>query len=210
MSLPTSLRSLVKQVVWRLLRPVVRHRGPAGHVYLTFDDGPHPQLTPRLLDLLQQARVQATFFMTGDLMQRHPELVRRVRELGHTIGLHGSQHQHVHDLSLLGQWRDLRAMARTAQGFGLPFRFYRPPYGELSVTRILWCWLHRVRIVMWTLDSGDSFAAGPEDLQAQSAQWVVRAGEVVLFHDDTAATVDSMPALLDRFKRTQLELAPLL
>ena len=205
-----SLQSLVKQGIWRLLRPVVQHRGPADHVYLTFDDGPHPQHTPRLLDLLQQARVRATFFMTGDMMLRHPELVQRVRDLGHTIGLHGSQHQHLSELSLRGQWRDLRAMARTAQGFGLPFRFYRPPYGELSVTRILWCWLHRVRIVMWTLDSGDSFAADSQALQEQSAQWVVGAGEVVLFHDDTAATVDSMPALLDRFKRTQLELAPLL
>ncbi len=202
--------SLLKQAIWRLLRPVVQHRGPADHVYLTFDDGPHPQHTPRLLDQLQQAHVRATFFMTGDMMLRHPELVHRVREQGHTIGLHGSQHQHVSDLSLRGQWRDLRAMARTAQGFGLPFRFYRPPYGELSVTRIVWCWLNRVRIVMWTLDSGDSFAASSQALQEQSALWDIRAGEVVLFHDDTAATVDSMPALLAQFKRTQLELAPLL
>lgn len=202
--------SLLKKIAWLLLHPVVRHRGPRERVYLTFDDGPHPQLTPRLLDALSRAGVQATFFMTGDLMQRHRELVQRVQQHGHTIGLHGSDHSHVGQLSVREQLHDLREMAQTARHFGLPFRFYRPPYGELSVVRILWCWLHRVRIVMWTVDSRDSHAASAQALQDQCAHWVIRGGDVVLFHDDTEATVDSMPALLDRFKRSQLELAPLL
>lgn len=203
------IRSFVKRCAWFLLRPVVRRAGPGQHVYLTFDDGPHPRLTPRLLDTLAQARVQATFFMTGELMQQHPELVHRVRQHGHTIGLHGSEHRHVHALSLREQLRDLRAMARTAQRFNLPFRFYRPPYGELSLTRIAWCAVHRVRIVMWTIDSGDSRAASAQALQEQYAHWVVRGGDVVLFHDDSEATVDALPALLDRLRHSRLELAPL-
>lgn len=204
------IRPLAKRLAWFLLRPVVRRSGPGSHVYLTFDDGPHPQLTPRLLEALARAKVQATFFMTGDLMQRHPQLVHRVREHGHAIGLHGSDHSHVHQLSLREQLADLRAMRQTARGFGLPFRLYRPPYGELSLTRIVWCWLHRVRIVMWTLDSNDTFAPSAQALQDQCAHWVVRGGDVVLFHDDAPATVDSLPALLDQFKRSQLGLAALL
>lgn len=206
---PPRWRQGLKQAGYALLRPVVRRRGRPDRLYLTFDDGPHETVTPALLALLRRAGVRATFFMTGEAMHQHPQWVAEAQADGHAIGLHGAQHTHVHELSWWAQWQDLRAMARTARQFGLRFRLYRPPYGELSVLRLLYCALSGVRIWLWTQDSGDSFVPDAATLLAQAAHWPLHGGEVLLFHDDSALTLQALPALLERFERQALPLAPL-
>ena len=179
-----------------LLSPVLRYRGAADRLYLTFDDGPHPEVTPCILDTLDRCGVKATFFMIGQEMERFPLLVEQVRDRGHAVALHGFHHRHGHDMSWRDQLEDLRRMRAVARRFDVPLRSYRPAYGELSALRIMWCVWHRVRIVMWSFESRDSFMANEAELAARVTPQALSAGDILLFHDDTHITAQALANLL--------------
>src|ERR1700751_666629 len=98
---------------------------------LTFDDGPHPEYTPRLLAVLAQHQVRATFFMVGEVAQQHPALVRQVAQEGHTIGNHSWDHQSFRTLPGPARRRQIRSCARVLAPYG--HALFRPPYGEYSL-----------------------------------------------------------------------------
>lgn len=121
-----------------------------GELALTFDDGPSPLFTPRLLDLLAARNVHATFFLLGEHAVAHPELVRRVAAEGHLVGTHSFSHI---DLALASATRIRAEIDRGKQVVeeisGTPVRFFRPPYGSrrpavfriarsLGLTPVLW------------------------------------------------------------------------
>ncbi len=121
-----------------------------GELALTFDDGPNPKWTPRLLDLLAQHGIPATFFMLGSFASAQPELVRRVAAAGHLVGNHSWSHP---NLARSSSARIRRELLRTSdaleQILGGPVRYFRPPYGgrrpavfriarELGLTPVLW------------------------------------------------------------------------
>lgn len=202
-----SATARIKALVWRLLSPWVRQQGPdLDALWLTFDDGPHPINTPRILEALAQAGARATFFMVGTEMAAHPALVRAVQAAGHEVALHGHEHRHAADLGWRGQWRDLRAMRRQALSLGLAVRSYRPAYGELTLVRLAWCMLHGVRIVMWNLESRDSFVPDADALVRRLQEHPPRGGDIALFHDDTNLTADALPRLLAMFRERGLAL----
>jgi len=122
----------------------------AGELALTFDDGPNPAWTPRLLDILATHDVRATFFLVGRYAQAEPELVRRIAQAGHLIGNHTWSHP---NLALTAQSRVHDELARTSQMLqqitGRAVRFFRPPFGArrpnvlrtarlLEMTPVLW------------------------------------------------------------------------
>ena len=103
----------------------------ANRVYLTFDDGPDPEWTPRVLDALEKQGVTATFFAIGQQAQRLPDLMRRVHEAGHAVGNHTFSHRHPWFMSQ----RTARAQVRDgataiSDVLGVEPRFYRPPHGR--------------------------------------------------------------------------------
>ncbi len=198
--MPAPIRRLLR---W-LLSPLLCYRGATECMYLTFDDGPHAEVTPRVLDVLDQRRVKATFFMIGQEMERHPELVAQVRDRGHAVAMHGFAHRHCADMSWREQLDDLRRMRAVAQRFAVPLRSYRPAYGELSLLRIVWCALHRVRIVMWSFESRDSFVANSSELEARVLPQALAPGDIMLFHDDTPSTAQALPRLLERLQSAGL------
>ncbi len=189
-------RSLLKALLW----PVVRWRGSGSHVYLTFDDGPSTVGTERILDALDAARVKATFFLTGSEILRHPALARAVRDRGHRIGSHGFEHRHVADMSWREQILDLRRMRDLSVSSDLGINCYRPPYGELSVLRILWCAWTGMKVIMWSLDSGDSHVDAAGKVEGRVAAHTVGSGDILLFHDDSAITAELLPGILERLK----------
>jgi peptidoglycan/xylan/chitin deacetylase (PgdA/CDA1 family) len=101
-----------------------------GELALTFDDGPNPAWTPRLLDVLARRDVRATFFLVGIYAQANPELVRRIAAAGHLIGNHSWSHR---NLALTSARRIEEQLSRTSQTLeeitGAPIRFFRPPFG---------------------------------------------------------------------------------
>lgn len=190
------MRRIARFMAARLLWPIVRWRGSAPLLYLTFDDGPCPILTPRVVAALEGAGVRATFFMTAEMMMAHPDLVRLVYRSGHVIASHGFRHTRAAEQSWKSQWHDLLRASTVFAEFGLRLRCYRPPYGELSVVRLLWCVLHGVRVYMWSYDSLDSYLGSSQELEMRFGSATFRGGDVVLLHDDTSITSDALPSLL--------------
>lgn len=165
---------------------VCRVEGVPDRFALTFDDGPSPRNTPRLLDLLAHAGARATFFVLGRHVRRAPELLRRLVAEGHEVGLHGDGHWPLpllHPEESLRQWR--RAEESIRQAAGVAPRLYRPPFG----------WLHpsQARLVAdrgYTPVLGDVY---PEDPRRPGVERIVhrvlprlRPGSIVILHDASA------------------------
>jgi peptidoglycan-N-acetylglucosamine deacetylase len=138
-----------------------------GEIALTFDDGPNPEWTPRLLDILAQHQVKATFFMLGKFADVHPDLIRRVAAEGHLIGNHSWTHPRLSRCSSLRIRNELsRTKDALEQIVGSPIRFFRPPHGarrpavfriarELGLETVLW----NAMTNDWVEPSADTIAA---------------------------------------------------
>jgi peptidoglycan/xylan/chitin deacetylase (PgdA/CDA1 family) len=170
-------------------------------VALTFDDGPDPRWTPRVLEVLEAHGARATFFMLGTAAGRHPELVARAAAAGHAIANHSWDHAAFSRLHAPARRRQLRACQRAISPYGL--RLFRPPYGEQTLaTRLDALWL-RYAVIGWTVDSGDWWDPDPVRI-ADTLDRRVAPGDIVLFHDALAlpeglGTADGRrPAALSR------------
>lgn len=170
------LPHLLKQRQIQALRDRAR-----GRLVLTYDDGPDPSFTPRLLERLATLGVRASFFMTGQRAGAHGDLVRRIADGGHHVASHSGDHRH--------PWKSLpwavagdvaRGHARVAGAAGR-VSGYRPQYGKLVGTSWIWSKLSGVPLHWWTVDSGDS--QGRLDPGALVDQVRAVGGGVVLFHD---------------------------
>ena len=168
------------------------------YVAMTFDDGPHPQNTPRLLDMLRARNIKATFFVIGRSVDLYPGVVRRTVAEGHEIGNHTQTHRLLSKLSDSEVRSELtqchEAVARAA---GVQMRVMRPPYGGL---------LQRQRelvhsefgypSILWSVDPLDWKRPGPSVVASRILK-STNAGAIILAHDLHAQTVDAMPATLD-------------
>ena len=147
---------------------------------LTFDDGPHPEYTPHLLDILERYQARATFFMIGDVAQKHPQLVRRVFQEGHVIGNHSWDHPFFPSLSGRVRREQIRACEHVLAPYGQ--RLFRPPYGAQSlVSHLDALWL-RYKVVTWNLEAKD-WHGHNADWMADRLTREIRPGSIVLLHD---------------------------
>jgi peptidoglycan-N-acetylglucosamine deacetylase len=153
-------------------------------VCLTFDDGPDPEVTPKILDLLETARAHATFFLLGRRAESHPEIVRMILARGHEIGEHGYDHLNAWRTS---PWRYGIDLARGHRAFGRMLeaghaRLFRPPYGKMNLVTLLYIVMAGVRPVFWSIDSKD-FEAGDAASVAERVRREMLEGGIVLMHD---------------------------
>ncbi|WP_328422394.1 polysaccharide deacetylase family protein [Micromonospora sp. NBC_00389] len=184
----------------------LRRNTGVGPVALTFDDGPSPAWTPKVLDQLRAARVTATFCMVGHEVQRHPELVRRIVREGHQL----CNHSWRHDLDLARRpIAEIRAdLTRTNKAIqaatpGAPVPFYRQPGGRwtkevLAVAKEL-----GMRPLHWNVDPQD-WGKPTAATIAHRIHSAARPGAIVLLHDgggDRAATLAACPRLIADLKR---------
>ncbi|HET8898235.1 MAG TPA: polysaccharide deacetylase family protein [Rhodanobacteraceae bacterium] len=190
-----------KQTLLALLPPaLVRVRGAAhaGTRYLSFDDGPHPQHTPDLLDLLAQHDIKATFFLVGSEAERYPALVERMVADGHRIGNHSHTHPQFGALDIAAQLDEIDRCDRVLTRFDGRVRHpFRPPRGELSLALLWQCARRRQGIVYWSRDSLD-YRSGeaPAALAERLRTAPLAAGDILLMHDDAACAAAILRALL--------------
>lgn len=152
-------------------------------IYLTFDDGPDPDWTPQILDLLAQARMHATFFAIGASAQRQPALMRSVAAAGHAIGNHTFSHRHPWLMRSRAARAQVRDGARALSDvLGREPLFYRPPHGRARPCMTDEARLHGERMVMWNRSAIDWGWFGTATRIAERLGRV-RAGDVVLMHD---------------------------
>jgi peptidoglycan/xylan/chitin deacetylase (PgdA/CDA1 family) len=149
-------------------------------VALTFDDGPDPEWTPALLDLLGRNNAKATFFTVGQSVEKYPDLVRQMAEAGHALGSHSWDHSAFPLLSRRERRRHLQACEAALGSYGKGL--FRPPYGEQDLTSRFDAWSLGYEVVGWSVTSEDWF----EPEAAMIAQYLVtriRCGDIVLLHD---------------------------
>jgi peptidoglycan/xylan/chitin deacetylase (PgdA/CDA1 family) len=168
-------------------------------VWLTFDDGPHPEITPRVLDLLASEGVPATFFVVGQEALQRPELLRRMVHEGHSVAGHSWSHVERSHLDAVGLWRDIaRTRAAILDSCGQRTDVYRPPYGRLTLPLLGLALAGRIRVALWSLDSKDDASRAKEVILARC--WDAHGGDILLFHDDTEASLEALPDLIKRLR----------
>jgi peptidoglycan-N-acetylglucosamine deacetylase len=173
---------------------------------LTFDDGPHVEGTPAVLEILAAAGVKATFFLVGEQVRRNPALAREILAAGHWIGLHCDRHRNLLRLAP-GQVREdiARALASIEDATGRSPTLYRPPYGVFNAAALRVARGHGWRTLLWSQWGRDWEArATPASIAARVTDGVEQ-GSVLLLHDadDYSApgswrrTVGALPRVLD-------------
>jgi peptidoglycan/xylan/chitin deacetylase (PgdA/CDA1 family) len=186
-------------------RVYTKRAGEASGVYLTFDDGPHPEHTPRLLELLARHDARATFFLLGENAARHQDLVRRIVSEGHAIGNHSYTHPSFVDISLRRQAQEIDRTERVLSGFdGRPSHPFRPPRGRPTAGTIALCLLRRCPMALWTHDSRD-FARDTASVVESLSSAQVEPGDILLFHDDSGTGLDALEVLLPRWQSSGLK-----
>lgn len=181
-------------------RTVTHSRGPSNQPYvaMTFDDGPHPQNTPRLLDILRTRNIKATFYVIGRNVDRYPHIVRRIVAEGHEIGNHTYTHR---KLTSLGDSEVRKEMRRTEDAIvraaAVKPRTMRPPYGALfQRQRGLIFSDFNYPTIMWSVDPNDWKRPGPSVVRSRILSGAHN-GAIILAHDLHAPTIDAMPRTFD-------------
>jgi len=169
-----------RYVAGRLLGPVVGVVTAEPAAALTFDDGPDPHWTPRVLEVLERHRARATFFMIGDAAVAHPELVRRVASLGHAVGNHTWNHQALPRISSEARRQQIRACERALTPFGVCL--LRPPYGAISPGVSMGARRLGYEVVKWNVDVGDWWRDDPSTMTRDLGRRM-RPGCIVVLHD---------------------------
>jgi peptidoglycan/xylan/chitin deacetylase (PgdA/CDA1 family) len=204
--------------VRRRLFPRLAGVGRAGHVALTFDDGPDPAFTPAFLDLLATRRVRATFFLLGSMVLGAPGLVGDIVAAGHEVGVHGWEHRYTvlrGPRAVLDDMR--RARDTVAQAGGVTPRFYRPPYGVLSAASLAAARRLALTPVLWTCWGREWRPGATPHSVYQTVAGTLGGGSCVLLHDSdctspagsAAAALGALPRLLDRCTADGLSVGPL-
>jgi peptidoglycan-N-acetylglucosamine deacetylase len=184
--------------------------GAAPQIALTFDDGPHSDHTPRLLDVLVERQLRATFFVIGQLAARHPDLVRRIVAEGHELGNHTWSHT---DPSRTDSRMFLDEVRRTdellTQLTGTAPRTMRPPKGELNWSKLSGVWQRGQGIALWNVDPRDYRMTSADDMVAWCLGYKPQDGDIVLLHDNhpwaiTAVRTLASQGVFDRFQTTTL------
>jgi peptidoglycan/xylan/chitin deacetylase (PgdA/CDA1 family) len=183
---PAIYRALFPSAQWR----IPGHR----HVFLTFDDGPHPRITPWVLDLLRDYGLHATFFCVGENVDRYPDIYRRILFEGHSVGNHTYNHLQglkVHTKLYLND-------VEKAAGI-IDSRLFRPPHGILRFNQFR-SLRKSYRIVMWDVVTRDyDSRLAPEEILSVVYR-SVREGSIVVFHDSEKAEgnlLKTLPPTID-------------
>jgi peptidoglycan/xylan/chitin deacetylase (PgdA/CDA1 family) len=183
---PIVVQWLFKNVVWRMK--------DSKAIYLTFDDGPHPEVTPQLLDVLREFNVRATFFVIGENAEKFPELVRRIMSENHSIGFHCNQHlnsRKLDRLSLLKNFTPPKNFPTTA--------LFRPPYGKLKIGQYHFL-KNKFPLIGWTIMPGD-FDPNISFQKKLDRLLTAEPGEIVVLHE-----IPNTPELIRAyFQQTEIK-----
>jgi peptidoglycan/xylan/chitin deacetylase (PgdA/CDA1 family) len=168
------------------------------YIAMTFDDGPHKTNTPRLLDMLKERHIHATFFLVGENVVENEEIVKRIVAEGHELGNHSWSHPQLslmNDASVRDQLQKTQDAIKNA--CGVTPKIMRPPYGAFTARQRNWAhgeW--GFTVILWDVDPQDWKFRNAEHVKKEILKAVVP-GSIVLSHDIHKTTVDAMPEVLD-------------
>ena len=157
---------------------VLKNLGEGNEILLTFDDGPDPRYTPQLLDLLKEEHVPAAFFVVGENARANPELLRRMKEEGHTVSLHSYSHSNTWLLSFRKLKKELEEGLAAA-----PASCYRPPWGRSNLFLNHLLKKHGLQMVLWDVMAQDWQKSATPELICEKLLKRVKPGSIICLHD---------------------------
>jgi peptidoglycan/xylan/chitin deacetylase (PgdA/CDA1 family) len=167
---------------------------------LTFDDGPHPEFTPKLLAVLSKYHVKASFFVVGKMAQRYPDLVRQEVAAGHEIGNHTFSHANVARLTENGAAAEWEAGDEAITAItGEKVRYCRPPGGRYDRDSVIAASELGLTMVLWTDNSADYLGMSPHRLEQRVLSRISNGG-IVLMHDGVQQTIDVLPDIIEKLR----------
>ena len=204
----------MKVVIPRIIRWIYPRRiwtGPAegNQIYLTFDDGPIPEVTPWVLDLLKEYRAKATFFCIGDNVKKHPEIFRRIVAEGHSIGNHTFNHlngwstdtsHYVQNVLKAEKILEINSSAEIRA----KNRLFRPPFGRLRPLQAKELQKRGFKLVMWEIISEDYDRKVSSEKCFDNVSKNAKPGSIIVFHDSLKAQKNleaCLPKVLELFSQ---------
>ncbi|MGB0806484.1 MAG: polysaccharide deacetylase family protein [Salibacteraceae bacterium] len=196
---PRLLKPISNQLIWNI-QPLDKE------VYLTFDDGPHPTITPWVLDELKKYDMKATFFLVGENAKKYPEVVKRIIAEGHHVGNHTFNHLNGWTNSAFKYYRNTFKCESYFES-----TLFRPPYGR--ITRAQHRKLSkRYKIIMWSVLSGDYDKKSDSKKITQGVLNNTVPGSVIVYHDSEKAERNlkqSLPQVLKHFQENGITSFPI-
>ena len=225
-SLRDIFRKLYPYAIFTLPAPLSSEKGGgevSRCVYLTFDDGPIPEVTPKVLAILARYGVKATFFMVGENIYKHQDVFEQVAEAGHTIGNHTYNHLKgwhtslMHYLSNVSKWEEAFEWARgimdkRAKGKLHNRRFFRPPYGKATFAQRRLLASRGYKIIFWDILTRDYDANQTPEAMFDLIQKRTRPGTIINFHDSLKSNermLAVLPKTIEWLQQQGYELRPL-
>ncbi len=150
-------------------------------IYLTFDDGPIPEVTPWVLDVLEQYQAKGTFFCVGENVKKHPQLLEELRHKGHSVGNHTYNHYNGWQTENITYLRNVRKGAHAVRS-----ELFRPPYGRVKPSQAKFLNRH-YRVIMWDVLSGDFDNNISAEQCLDNVMRNTQAGSITVFHDSLKA-----------------------
>jgi peptidoglycan/xylan/chitin deacetylase (PgdA/CDA1 family) len=203
------MKRLLKNILARLFpkQLILKRLNSKNSIALTFDDGPYPIKTERLLNVLKNAGIKTTFFISGEEAEKHPELIRKIKDAGHEIGNHGYSHKCISETQPGDYHKGIEATSRLIEQYsGTTTNLFRPPYGELNPAILKLIFNERLVYAGWTVDSQDSYLKDSIELIKSLRNTKIRSGDILLFHADYDTTIDAMPEIIVDLKARGFEL----
>jgi peptidoglycan/xylan/chitin deacetylase (PgdA/CDA1 family) len=186
---PQFIQNMFPHFTWRI--PTSEKQ-----IFLTFDDGPIPEVTPWVLEQLEKYQAKASFFCVGDNIRKYPEIFQQVKNAGHTIGNHTMNHLNGWATENLTYFHNIRQGASQAKT-----SLFRPPYGRVTPKQTQFL-LRHYRIVMWDVLSGDFDTNISPDQVLKNVVQNVAPGSIVVFHDSVKSQERleyALPKVLEHF-----------
>lgn len=195
MRTPTFFRYLFPKQIWRLPKQANKT------VYLTFDDGPIPDVTPWVLSVLKEHNIKATFFCIGDNIRKHPHLIAQITQEGHSVGNHTFHH--------LNGWKTpsdtyinniLQCEQEIEKHHPITKKIFRPPYGRITPKQVNRLKQLGYTIIMWDILSYDFDKNTSETACYNHVVKNVRTGSIIVFHDSLKAEKNlrhALPQVID-------------
>lgn len=164
-------------------------------IALTFDDGPHVEHTEGILKILRDRGIRATFFLIGKEAKKYPKLVKMMIEDRHEVANHSFLHLRVAGTADIEDGR--RAIQEIS---GAPSGLFRPPWGKITIGRLLYAFFHKISVILWSFDSLDDKLHTPQELKDHVKESKIGPGEILLFHEDYKYTLEALPGIIDNLR----------
>ena len=169
-------------------------------LYLTFDDGPVPGVIERLLDLLDKHQIKVTFFVIGSRAEKHHDLLAEIHKRAHTIANHSYSHPEFHKISHAEKIAEINKTNQIIEQIvGEPCSLFRAPQGRWDLKLLFTMLKKKITAVHWSRDSMDFLKEPANKIVERFIKHPVKAGDIILFHDDHERCVDALEILIPQW-----------